>query len=64
MARQITKAAWSLSFNGRDDDYNDIKRVDVNFENPEDDDELIAQLNTFLRAAGAERIVCKTIDRG
>ena len=62
MAREITKASWSLNFNGRDEDYNDIRSVDVRFENPEDDAEVVEQLNTFLRAVGVTNVACRTLN--
>ncbi len=60
--RKITREQWDLSYNGRDDDHNDIKRFNLSFENPEDDEEIIAQLNTFLQATGYTRIVARTIN--
>jgi len=63
MARQITNENWDLNYCGRDDDHNDIKRFNLSFEKPEDDDEVIEQLNTFLQAIGRKGIVVKSLSR-
>lgn len=60
--RTITSESWGFNYCGRDDDHNDIKRFNLSFENPEDDEEIIAQLNTFLQAAGYRNIVARTIN--
>jgi hypothetical protein len=59
--RQITRENWDFNYTGRDDDHNDIKRFNLSFENPESDEEIIEQLNTFLQAAGYRSIVARSI---
>jgi hypothetical protein len=63
MKRQITKEQWDFSYNGRDDNHEDIKRFNLSFENPDSPEEIVDQLNTFLQAAGYKNIVAKTLDR-
>lgn len=60
--RTITRESWDFNYCGRDDDHNDIKRFNLSFENPEDDTEIIEQLNTFLQATGYRNIVARTIN--
>ena len=62
--REITQESWDLTYSASDDDHNDIKRLSISFENPEDDGEVIAQLNTFLQAVGKVDIVVKEFARG
>lgn len=57
MTRKITRENWDLNYSGRDDDYTDIKRFNLGFENPASDEEIISQLNTFLQASGRPHIV-------
>jgi hypothetical protein len=59
--RQITRENWDFSYNGRDDDHNDIKRFNLSFENPGDDEEIVEQLNTFLQAIGRKSIIARTL---
>ena len=45
--------SYDLSYDLRDDNHNTISRVNMNFENP-DDDVLVDQLNTWLTAIKSE----------
>ena len=63
MKRQITKEQWDFSYCGRDDNHEDIKRFNLSFENPDSNEDIIDQLNTFLQASGYKNIVAKSIDR-
>jgi hypothetical protein len=56
MSRKITRESWDFSYCGRDDDHEDIKRFNLSFENPEDDEEIVRQLTTFLQASGRNKI--------
>jgi hypothetical protein len=56
MSRKITRENWEFNYCGRDDDHEDIKRFNLSFENPEDDEEIVRQLNTFLQASGRNKI--------
>jgi hypothetical protein len=59
--RQITRESWDFNYNARNDDHDDIKRFNLSFENPESDEEVIEQLNTFLQAVGRRGIVARSI---
>ena len=60
--RKIARESWDLNYSSRDEDHNDIRRLNLSFENPEDDEDIIAQLNTFLQAIGKKEIVARPIN--
>jgi hypothetical protein len=60
-SRQITRENWDFNYNARNDDHDDIKRFNLSFENPESDEEVVEQLNTFIQAIGRKSIVVKTL---
>ena len=50
--------SFSLNFSSREADSGDtVADVDVRFENPKDDNVIVARLNTWLKAINRENIV-------
>ena len=62
--RQIEHESWDFSYNGNDENHDAVRRFTLQFDNPEGDEEVVEQLNTFLQAVGRRNITVRSLDRG